>query len=81
MAIVDVLLICSSSAYERPSCSTPMDTTEDKVETPFLSNFTRRLSQLSSANSPKLDYDYKNDIIKEHDTNGAGNFNRNYVGR
>lgn len=54
---------------------------DDKVETPFLSNFTRRLSALSAANSPKPEYGFKNDIIKEHDTNGAGHYSRSYLGR
>nr|CAH7749777.1 unnamed protein product [Callosobruchus chinensis] len=54
------------SSYEKTtsSYSSPLD----KEETPFLSHFTRRLSVLSS--SQKTD-DYKNDIIKEHDTNGS----------
>lgn len=48
------------------------------VDTPFLSNFTKRLSQLST--SPKVDYGYKNDIIKEHDANGSS-YNRLYLSR
>lgn len=35
----------------------------EKSETPYLSNFTRRLSQLSST---------KSDAVKEHDSNGTG---------
>lgn len=52
----------------------------DTVETPFLSNFTRRLSQLSSSPAVKSDYNYKNDIIKEHDSNGSS-YNRLYLSR
>ncbi|KAK5638473.1 hypothetical protein RI129_012768 [Pyrocoelia pectoralis] len=59
--------------------SPPTSSTEDE-QTPFLSNFTRRLSQLS--NVPKTtDYDYKSDIIKEYDTNGAGAYTRTLQGR
>lgn len=72
-------LSLGSPSYERPLYSTttssmsskPIITSEkedDNVETPFLSNFTKRLSQLSNN---RLD-DYKNDVIKEHDTNGSG---------
>lgn len=60
----------------------PTTTTAEPVEdeqTPFLSNFTRRLSQLS--NSPKTVYDYKSDIIKEYDTNGASTYTRTLQGR
>lgn len=72
-------LSLGNTGYDRNSY-TSVDSSEDKAETPFLSNFTRRLSQLSSnANSPKPDYDYKNDIIKEHDTNGAGSYSRGYT--
>lgn len=75
-------LSLGNTGYDRPAYPSPVvDTTEEKVETPFLSNFTRRLSQLSSANSPKPEYEFKNDIIKEHDTNGAGTFSRSYLGR
>ncbi|XP_064214672.1 inner nuclear membrane protein Man1 isoform X2 [Tribolium castaneum] len=52
---------------------------KDKENTPFLSNFTKRLSQLSE--SPKSPiYDYKNDIIKENDVNG-GATSRAYLSR
>ncbi|KAF5281692.1 hypothetical protein FQA39_LY17713 [Lamprigera yunnana] len=72
-------LSLGSSGYERPTfTSTPEAET---VETPFLSNFTRRLSQLSSANNQKIDYDYKNDVIKEHDTNGASGYARTLFAR
>lgn len=52
---------------------------EEKAETPFLSNFTKRLSQLSTV--PKSEYNYKNDIIKEQDTNGASAYVRSLQGR
>lgn len=65
--------------YERPLyTSSPQ---EEKVDTPFLSNFTKRLSQLSASNTTKNDYDYKNDIIKEHDANGANSYARSYLNR
>ncbi|VEN35969.1 unnamed protein product, partial [Callosobruchus maculatus] len=65
------------SSYEKPMSS--YSSTLDKEETPFLSHFTRRLSGLSS--SQKND-DYKNDIIKEHDTNGSTSlYARSPVGR
>ncbi|KAK9892498.1 hypothetical protein WA026_020488 [Henosepilachna vigintioctopunctata] len=49
--------------------STNLGTNADKVDTPFLSNFTRRLSQLSA--SKGNEHTYRSDTIKEHDTNGA----------
>ncbi|KAJ8950768.1 hypothetical protein NQ318_011261 [Aromia moschata] len=61
-------LSLGSSGYDKPLYSASSSTPE-KEETPFLSNFTKRLSAMSSQ---KNDYDYKNDIIKEHDTNGSG---------
>lgn len=65
--------------YDRPLyTSSPQ---EEKVDTPFLSNFTKRLSQLSASNATKNDYDYKNDIIKEHDANGANSYARSYLNR
>ncbi|KAK4878372.1 hypothetical protein RN001_010878 [Aquatica leii] len=69
-----------SLGFDRPSyVSTP---NKENIEVPFLSNFTRRLSQISASNIKKPDYDYKNDIIKEHDTNGAGSYARsNLLGR
>ncbi|XP_056630217.1 uncharacterized protein LOC130440859 isoform X2 [Diorhabda sublineata] len=57
-------LSLNNPSYEKTSYSL----TSDREETPFLSNFTKRLSNLSSQ---KNDYDYKNDIIKEHDINGS----------
>lgn len=53
---------------------------EQQADTPFLSNFTKRLSQLSSATA-KNEFDYKNDVIKEHDTNGASSYTRSYFNR
>ncbi|CAH1141268.1 unnamed protein product [Phyllotreta striolata] len=49
---------------------------QEKVETPFLSNFTKRLSNLSSQRN---DYDYKNDIIKEQDVNGSSSYARSQL--
>ncbi|XP_018561720.1 inner nuclear membrane protein Man1 [Anoplophora glabripennis] len=60
-------LSLNSSGYDKPLYST--SPAPEKEETPFLSNFTKRLSAMTSQ---KNDYDYKNDIIKEHDTNGSG---------
>lgn len=60
-------LSLNSSGYDKPLYSPPP--VVEKEETPFLSNFTKRLSAMTSQ---KNDYDYKNDIIKEHDTNGSG---------
>lgn len=50
------------------------------VETPFLSNFTKRLSQLSASPKPESSFSYKNDIIKEHDANGSS-YNRLHFNR
>lgn len=51
----------------------------EKEETPFLSNFTKRLSTLSN---PESDNDrYKNDVIKEHDTNGSSLYARTHLSR
>ncbi|KRT79416.1 hypothetical protein AMK59_6963 [Oryctes borbonicus] len=70
-------LSLGTSTYDRPLYSSSISPTskivavekdEDQVETPFLSNFTKRLSQIS--NNSRFD-DYKNDVIKEHDTNGS----------
>ncbi|XP_028129072.2 uncharacterized protein LOC114325263 isoform X1 [Diabrotica virgifera virgifera] len=58
-------LSLNTPSYDKPSYTT----SEDREETPFLSNFTKKLSTLSSPQ--KNDYDYKNDIIKEHDANGS----------
>lgn len=56
------------------------DLLKDKENTPFLSNFTKRLSQLSdSPNSPV--FDYKSDIIKENDVNGGASTSRSYLSR
>uniref|UniRef100_A0A1Y1LHR1 LEM domain-containing protein n=1 Tax=Photinus pyralis TaxID=7054 RepID=A0A1Y1LHR1_PHOPY len=68
-------LSLSATSYEQP----PAAAEDEKAETPFLSNFTKRLSQLSTV--PKPEYDYKNDIIKEHDTNGASAYIRSLQGR
>jgi len=65
-----------NSAYERPlyTSSPAEELLKDKENTPFLSNFTKRLSQLSE--SPKSAYEYKSDI-KENDVNGGTA--RNYL--
>ncbi|CAH1155497.1 unnamed protein product [Phaedon cochleariae] len=57
-------LSLTNPAYETPSYSS---NSLEKEETPFLSNFTRRLSALSNQ---KSEYD-ENDVIKEHDSNGS----------
>lgn len=61
--------------YEKTSYTS---NTLEKEETPFLSNFTKRLSSLST--DKKTD-EYKNDIIKEHDTNGASSYVRSSLTR
>lgn len=75
----------SIAAYDRSTYSSPIQERKlatETADTPFLSNFTKRLSQLSSsAGSPKGDYDYKNDIIKEHDSNGSSSYARSYLNR
>ena len=51
------------------------------METPFLSNFTKRLSEIS-ANNLKLDYENKRDAIKEQDSNGSSSYaTRTYLSR
>lgn len=67
-------LSLNSPSYEKPSYSSP---TREKEETPFLSNFTKRLSTMQSQNN---DYDYKNDIIKEQDVNGSSGYVRSQLG-
>ncbi|XP_074040272.1 LEM domain-containing inner nuclear membrane protein MAN1 isoform X2 [Leptinotarsa decemlineata] len=62
-------LSLNTPSYESPVYSSSLPS---KEETPFLSNFTKRLSALSSQ---KNDQDYKKDI-KEHDTNGSSTFVR-----
>ncbi|XP_060533483.1 inner nuclear membrane protein Man1-like isoform X2 [Cylas formicarius] len=64
-------LSLGSPGYERPSYSSlaTANDQDDKAETPFLSNFTRRLSALSS--SRNADLNNRNDLVKEHDTNGS----------
>ncbi|KAJ8984109.1 hypothetical protein NQ317_017318 [Molorchus minor] len=61
-------LSLGTTGYDRPLYSTSSSTPE-KEETPFLSNFTRRLSALSGQKNDVSGYN--NDIIKEHDTNGS----------
>lgn len=70
----------SFAGFDRPLSTSSPQPAEETAETPYLSDFANRLSQLSSIGSPKK-YDYKNDIIKEHDTNGAGAYARGNVGR
>lgn len=54
---------------------------DSKIETPFLSNFTKRLSEMS-ANNLKLDYENKRDAIKEQDSNGSSSYaTRTYLSR
>lgn len=80
--MLDFMLIFCLPDYDRPSYTSPYQSKSPETgDTPFLSNFTRRLSQLSTANSPKGDYDFKNDVIKEHDTNGASSYARSYLSR
>lgn len=69
--------------YEKPSTYTTASLNShaksDDTDTPFLSNFTRRLSALSS--NKKVDYDSKNDLVKEHDTNGSSLYGRSYLSK
>lgn len=62
--------------FEKPTY-TPSNVTA-KEETPFLSNFTKRLSALSTNQKTE---DYKNDIIKEQDSNGASSYVRSSLSR
>ncbi|XP_044763400.1 LEM protein 2 [Coccinella septempunctata] len=57
------------STYSSPTVENNWAPTE-KEETPFLSNFTKRLSQLSASK-------YRNEVIKEQETNGATSYLRN----
>lgn len=69
-----------NSSYERSTYSTDAgDLLKDREDTPFLSNFTKRLSQLSD--TPSTSYDYKNDVIKENDVNGASASTRTYLNK
>ncbi|RZB39346.1 inner nuclear membrane protein Man1, partial [Asbolus verrucosus] len=70
-----------NSGYDKPYYTPPTeDLLKDKENTPFLSNFTKRLSQLSE--SPKSpSFDYKSDIIKENDVNGGATSSRAYLNR
>ncbi|KAJ8921167.1 hypothetical protein NQ315_013639 [Exocentrus adspersus] len=70
-------LTLGSPGYDRPVYS-PTSITREKEETPFLSNFTKRLSALTAQ---KKDDEYNNDIIKEHDTNGSGGYVRSQLSR
>ncbi|KAL1502130.1 hypothetical protein ABEB36_007322 [Hypothenemus hampei] len=61
--------------------STPLVSPEVKLterDTPFLSNFTRRLSALS-ASKKNVDFENKNDLVKEHDANGSTLYGRSYL--
>ncbi|XP_017781399.1 PREDICTED: LEM protein 2 [Nicrophorus vespilloides] len=69
-------LSLSNSVYDT-SAYNPMES-NDGTETPFLSNFTKRLSQLSSN---KDDFNFKSDVIKESDANGSIPYNRSYLAR
>ncbi|XP_066255672.1 uncharacterized protein [Euwallacea similis] len=67
-------LSVGSPAYDRPySPASEVKLTER--DTPFLSNFTRRLSALST--SKKGEFDNKSDLVKEHDSNGM--YGRSYL--
>lgn len=68
-------ILVSFIGYEKPN---PIPAVVEKEETPFLSNFTKRLSALSAS---KKNDDYKNDIIKEHDTNGTSSYVRSSLSR
>lgn len=58
-----------SPSYDKPLYSSTLTSENvENEETPFLSNFTRRLTSLTGK---KAENDYKNDIIKESDSNGA----------
>ncbi|XP_050305727.1 LEM protein 2-like isoform X2 [Anthonomus grandis grandis] len=66
-----------SSGYATTSPGVNAGTRLEDKDTPFLSNFTRKLTALSSAKKGG-DYDSKNDLVKEHDTNGAS-YGRSYL--
>lgn len=51
----------------------------NKEETPFLSNFTKRLSKISS--EKKVVGDYKSDLLEEHDSNGSSSYIRSYINK
>lgn len=71
-------LSLSTSGYEKPASylSSNNDAVEEK-DTPFLSNFTKRLSSLSA--SKKSDFNTRNDMVKEHDTNGSSLYGKSYL--
>lgn len=71
------LSLGSPNSYDKPSYS--VASPEVKItdrDTPFLSNFTRRLSALSASKKGDLD---KNDLVKEHDSNGL--YGKSYLSR
>lgn len=54
---------------------------DSTVETPYFSEFTRKLSQISGTRRRAGDdFDAKNDIIKENDVNGS-QFTKNFASR
>lgn len=74
-------LSLGTSPYSSPSTSThtnysKTDLNADADETPFLSNFTRKLSRLSTNPSALL-----NDGVKEHDTNNGASTYTRYISR
>ncbi|XP_019769526.1 inner nuclear membrane protein Man1 isoform X2 [Dendroctonus ponderosae] len=70
-------LSLGNPAHEKPSSYNPIpassNVTLTEHDTPFLSNFTRRLSALSAAKKAEHD---KNDLVKEHDSNGFTPYTR-----
>jgi len=75
-------LSLGSPGYDRSATYTTAPTIGNNVnleekDTPFLSNFTKRLSALNS--TKKTDFDSKNDLVKEHDTNGSSMYGRSYL--
>lgn len=75
-------LSLGSSGYDRSSTyastsSANADANLEEKDTPFLSNFTKRLSALSATKKP--DYDSRSDLVKEHDTNGSSLYGKSYL--
>ncbi|XP_076257147.1 uncharacterized protein LOC143194338 isoform X1 [Rhynchophorus ferrugineus] len=71
-------LSLSSSGYDKPATtSTTNHVALDDNDTPFLSNFTKKLSALNA--SKKTDFDSKTDFVKEQDTNGSSFYGKSYL--
>lgn len=68
------------SVGDRPSYTSAesFEPASEEPETPFLSNFTKRLSQITAE---KKGDDYRSDYLKENDSNGSGYNVRTYLNR